>query len=218
MKHLKLFFFAMLITGSTHVMAQQTTFGVPNAEVTDDGKFYFQLNAFLHSEVNITQLNAMYGVYKNTDVGVNYVNLSVEDDAASGFMLSAKHKETLNADHNLSIGANYFINSKNNTILLYGLVTANKLLPKANINIGLYYISNFDSNFGLMASMDYPVINDKIRVKGEYMSGENIFWMNGLKVGGQYEISKNMLAGLGVTLVNPIKNYSPVVLQFHYKM
>ena len=208
----------MFIAGSTHVFAQQTTFGVPNADITDEGKFYFQVNAFIHSEVNITQLNAMYGVYKNTDVGVNYVNLSVEDDAASGFMISAKHKEVLNADHNISIGGNYFINSKNNTMLVYALVSANKLIPKANINAGLYYISNFDSNFGLMANIDYPVINDKIRVKAEYMSGENIFWMNGLKVGGQYEISKNMLAGVGVTLYNPIKNYSPVILQFHYKM
>ena len=204
-------------------MAQQTTFGVPNAEVTNEGKFYFQANTFLHSDLNTTQLNVMYGAFKNTDIGLNYWNFSADTDrdAPSALVISAKHKETLNSDHEVILGGNYIMDAKfelKSNIMFYALVTANKLIPKANINVGMYYVDFSNSSFGLMANIDYPVINDKIRVKGEYMSGENLFWMNGLKVGGQYEISKNMLAGLGVTLVNPIKNYSPVVLQFHYKM
>ena len=110
---------------------------------------------------------------------------------------------TINSDHNLTVGGTYYLNS-DNAFYLYVLVTAS--------NESLFG----DSNFGLMAGIDYPVINDKIRVKGEIMTGKH--WMNGVNIGGQYEISKSMLAGLGFNLLNFNDGPSPFILQLHYNM
>lgn len=215
MKHLKHLFFSMLILCGTNLVAQQTYFNVPNSQVTSEGKFYFQLNTFLTSGLDRTQINGMYGISKDTEVGLNLLNYN---DGDTWYGLTAQHKLTLNSDHNLTFGGTYYLNS-NNAFYLYGLITANKLLAKANINAGLYYGNESmfgDSNFGLMAGIDYPVINDKIRVKGEIMTGKH--WMNGVNIGGQYEISKSMLAGLGFNLLNFNDGPSPFILQLHYNM
>jgi hypothetical protein len=216
MKHLKHLFFAFLLLGGTELIAQQTYFNVPNSRVTGQGDIYLQVNTFLTNNLDRTQLNGMYGVNKNTEVGLNLLNYNSGD---TWYGLTAQHREELTSEHNLTVGATYYLNS-NDSYYLYGLVTANKLLAKANINAGVYYGNESmfgESTIGFMAGMDYPVLNDKIRVKGEIMTGKH--WMNGLNIGGQYEISKSMLAGIGINLFNfNDKAASPFILQLHYNM
>jgi hypothetical protein len=216
MKHLKHLFLALFCICATDLFAQQTYFNVPNSRVTDQGKFYFQANTYLTDGLDRTQVNGMYGINKDTEVGLNLLHYNSGD---MWYGLTAQHRQTLTADHNLTVGATYYLNSEN-AFYLYGLVTANKLLANANINAGLYYGNESmfgESNIGLMAGIDYPVLNDKIRVKGEIMTGNH--WMNGLNIGGQYEISKNMLAGVGINLINfNDKAPSPFILQLHYNM
>jgi hypothetical protein len=216
MKHLKHLFFAIICICATDLIAQQTYFNVPNSRVTGQGDIYLQVNTFLTDGLDRTQLNGMYGVNKDTEVGLNLLNYNSGD---TWYGLAAQHKLTLNSDHNLTVGGTYYFNS-DNSFYLYGLVTANKLLAKANINAGVYYGNESmfgESTIGFMAGMDYPVLNDKIRVKGEIMTGKH--WMNGLNIGGQYEISKSMLAGVGINLFNfNDKAASPFILQLHYNM
>lgn len=216
MKHLKHLFFAFLLLGGTELIAQQTYFNIPNSRVTGQGDIYLQVNTFLTNNLDRTQLNGMYGVNKNTEVGLNLLNYNSGD---TWYGLTAQHREELTSEHNLTVGATYYLNS-NDSYYLYGLVTANKLLAKANINAGVYYGNESmfgESTIGFMAGMDYPVLNDKIRVKGEIMTGKH--WMNGLNIGGQYEISKSMLAGIGINLFNfNDKAQSPFILQLHYNM
>ena len=216
MKHLKHIFFAILCICATDLIAQQTYFNIPNSRVTGQGDIYLQVNTFLTNNLDRTQLNGMYGVNKNTEVGLNLLNYNSGD---TWYGLTAQHREELTSEHNLTVGATYYLNS-NDSYYLYGLVTANKLLAKANINAGVYYGNESmfgESTIGFMAGMDYPVLNDKIRVKGEIMTGKH--WMNGLNIGGQYEISKSMLAGIGINLFNfNDKAQSPFILQLHYNM
>jgi hypothetical protein len=216
MKHLKHLFFALFCICATDLFAQQTYFNVPNSRVTGQSDIYLQVNTFLTDGLDRTQLNAMYGVNKDTEVGLNVMN---NKDGENWIGLNVQHIEALNSDHNLTIGGTYYLNDTNG-FYLYGLLTANKLLAKANINAGVYYGNEGlfgESTIGLMAGIDYPVLNDKIRVKGEIMTGNH--WMNGLNIGGQYEISKNMLAGVGINLFNfNDKAPSPFILQLHYNM
>jgi hypothetical protein len=48
------------------------------------------------------------------------------------------------------------------------------------------------------------------------MSGKH--WMNGLNVGGSYDISKNMKAAIGLNVYKAQTGPSPFILQLHYNM
>ena len=210
-----LVYLVCIIMGSLTAWSQQTHFNVPNSVVTPEGKMHFQANTFLTNSLDRTQVYGMYGVNKDTEVGLNFLNFSNDK---SWYGITAQHREVLNADHNLTIGGAYYLNS-NNSYYVYGLVTANKLLAKANINAGLFYGNESmfgESTIGLMASIEYQVINDKIHVTAEYMSGKH--WMNGLNVGGSYEISKNMKAAIGLNVYKAQTGPSPFILQLHYNM
>ena len=193
-----LVYLVCIFTGSLTAWSQQTHFNVPSSVVTPEGKMYFQANTFLTDGLDRAQLYGMYGVNKDTEVGLNFLNFSNDK---SWYGITAQHREVLNADHNLTIGGAYYLNS-NDSYYVYGLVTANKLLAKADINAGIFYSMFGESTIGLMAGIEYQVINDKIHVKAEFMSGKH--WMNGLNVGGSYDISKNMKAAF--------------ILQLHYNM
>lgn len=213
MRHISRIFLAIsLFLAGVTVSAQQTYFNVPNSSVTAEGKVYIQANVFLTNTLDRTQINGMYGINKNTEVGANVLNYNSNNWIGLGF----QHREVLTADHNLTIGGTYYLNSEN-AYYAYALVTANKLISKCNINAGLYYgnASMFgESTIGLMAGFNYSVINDKIRVKGEFMSGEH--WMNGLNIGAEYMISPNMKAGVGINLINSNSGPSPFILQLHF--
>ncbi|NBO70032.1 hypothetical protein EBV26_06025 [bacterium] len=216
MKHISRFILALftLCMGST-LNAQQTYYNVPSSVVTPEGKFYFQANTFLTNTLDRTSINGMYGINKDTEIGANLLHYDYGD---SWVGLGIQHRETLTADHNLTIGGTYYLNS-NGSYYAYALVTANKLISKAHINGGLYYgnASMFGtSTIGFMAGFDYPVINDKIRIKGEFMTGEH--WMNGLNFGAEYAISPVMKAGVGINLVKSNNGPSPFILQLHYAM
>jgi len=216
MKQLKHLFFALLCICATDLIAQQTYFNVPNSRVTGQSDIYLQVNTFLTDGLERTQLNGMYGLTKDTEIGLNVMNNKNNENWIG---LNAQHKQALTSEHNLTVGGTYYF-TENNAFILYGLVTANKLLSNANINAGVYYGNEGmfgESTIGLMAGIDYPVLNDKVRVKAEIMTGNH--WMNGLNIGGQYEISKNMLAGVGINLFNfNDKAPSPFILQLHYNM
>jgi hypothetical protein len=201
-----------IITCSLTAWSQQTHFNVPSSKVTPEGKMYFQANTFLTNSLDRTQVYGMYGVNKDTEVGLNFLNFSNDK---SWYGITAQHREVLNADHNLTIGGAYYLNS-NDSYYVYGLVTANKLLAKADINAGIFYSMFGESTIGLMAGIEYQVINDKIHVKAEFMSGKH--WMNGLNVGGSYDISKNMKAAIGLNVYKSQTGPSPFILQLHYNM
>lgn len=210
-----LVYLVCIITGSLTAWSQQTHFNVPSSKVTPEGKMHFQANTFLTNSLDRTQVYGMYGVTKDTEVGLNYLNFS---SGSSWYGITAQHREVLNADHNVTIGGSYYLNS-NNSYYVYGLVTANKLLAKADINAGIFYGNESmfgESTIGLMAGIEYQVINDKIHVKAEYMSGKH--WMNGLNVGGSYDISKNMKAAIGLNVYKAQTGPSPFILQLHYNM
>lgn len=216
MKHIATLFLIICtwMAGSS-LMAQQTYFNVPNSKVTPQSDFYVQTNAFLTNTLDRTQINGMYGVNKDTEVGANILHY---DSGDSWIGLGVQHREVLTAEHNLTIGGTYFLNS-GGAFFVYALMTANKLVPKANINAGLYYGNDSmfgKSTIGLMAGFDYPVINDKIRFKAEFMSGEH--WMNGLNLGADYAISPKMKAGLGINLINSNSGPSPFIIQLHYTL
>ena len=210
-----LVYLVCIFTGSLTAWSQQTHFNVPSSVVTPEGKMYFQANTFLTDGLDRAQVYGMYGVNKDTEVGLNFLNFSNDK---SWYGITAQHREVLNADHNLTIGGSYYLNS-NDSYYVYGLVTANKLLAKADINAGIFYSMFGESTIGLMAGIEYQVINDKIHVKAEFMSGKH--WMNGLNVGGSYDISKNMKAAIGfnVYMYKEKENSpSPFILQLHYNM
>ena len=207
-----LVYLVCIIMGSLTVWSQQTHFNVPSSVVTPEGKMYFQANTFLTDGLDRAQVYGMYGVNKDTEVGLNFLNFSNDK---SWYGITAQHREVLNADHNLTIGGAYYLNS-NDSYYVYGLVTANKLLAKADINAGIFYSMFGESTIGLMAGIQYQVINDKIHVKAEFMSGKH--WMNGLNVGGSYDISKNMKAAIGLNVYNSQTGPSPFILQLHYNM
>lgn len=207
-----LVYLVCIFTGSLSAWSQQTHFNVPSSVVTPEGKMYFQANTFLTDGLDRAQLYGMYGVNKDTEVGLNFLNFSNDK---SWYGITAQHREVLNADHNLTIGGSYYLNS-NDSYYVYGLVTANKLLAKADINAGIFYSMFGESTIGLMAGIEYQVINDKIHVKAEFMSGKH--WMNGLNVGGSYDISKNMKAAIGLNVYKSQTGPSPFILQLHYNM
>ena len=211
-----LVYLVCIFTGSLTAWSQQTHFNVPSSVVTPEGKMYFQANTFLTDGLDRAQVYGMYGVNKDTEVGLNFLNFSDDkSDDKSWYGITAQHREVLNADHNLTIGGAYYLNS-NDSYYVYGLVTANKLLAKADINAGIFYSMFGESTIGLMAGIEYQVINDKIHVKAEFMSGKH--WMNGLNVGGSYDISKNMKAAIGLNVYKSQTGPSPFILQLHYNM
>ena len=211
-----LVYLVCIFTGSLSAWSQQTHFNVPSSVVTPEGKMYFQANTFLTDGLDRAQVYGMYGVNKDTEVGLNFLNFSDDkSDDKSWYGITAQHREVLNADHNLTIGGAYYLNS-NDSYYVYGLVTANKLLAKADINAGIFYSMFGESTIGLMAGIEYQVINDKIHVKAEFMSGKH--WMNGLNVGGSYDISKNMKAAIGLNVYKSQTGPSPFILQLHYNM
>jgi hypothetical protein len=210
-----LVYLVCIIAGSLTLLSQQTHFNVPSSNVTAQGKMHFQANTFLTNSLDRTQVYGMYGVNQDTEVGLNFLNYR---SGSNWYGITAQHREVLNADHTVTIGGAYYLNS-NNSYYVYGLVTANKLLAKANINAGLFYGNESmfgESTIGLMASIEYQVINDKIHVIAEYMSGKH--WMNGLNVGGSYDISKNMKAAIGLNVYKAQTGPSPFILQLHYNM
>ena len=154
-----LVYLVCIFTGSLSAWSQQTHFNVPNSVVTPEGKMYFQANTFLTDGLDRAQVYGMYGVNKDTEVGLNFLNFSNDK---SWYGITAQHREVLNADHNLTIGGAYYLNS-NDSYYVYGLVTANKLLAKADINAGIFYSMFGESTIGLMAGIEYQVINDRYK-------------------------------------------------------
>ena len=62
-----------------------------------------------------------------------------------------------------------------------------------------------------MAGADFSLLNGKVILKAEIMSGNNL--MSGVNIGGNYFISQNLIVGIGVNLITPNPNNKPLIIQ-----
>jgi len=205
----------LLVCSHYTLNSQSTYFNVPRFMTKTEGNFYIQSNLFTSKTQDKIVLNGMYRVLKNTDIGAVFINHS----NAIWTGISVQHLTEIYPDQHFNVGGVYVPVCSGACLeegyYVYGLISSNSLINKAHVNVGIYYGNNqFFGNYskvGLMAGADYSILNGKVILKGEFMSGNN--GMSGLNFGGTYIVSQNLGFGFGVNLVSPYPNNRPLILQ-----
>ncbi|MFN4903286.1 MAG: hypothetical protein ACK5HB_08100 [Ignavibacteria bacterium] len=206
----------ILILCSVYTLKSQTTyFNVPSFINNNQGDIYIQTNLFTSNSFNRVIVNGVYRVLKNTDIGAVIINHS----NATWTGVSIQHMTKINPDYSFIAGGVYVPFCSGLCIedgyYMYGLVSSSTLINKAHFNAGVYYGNEHffrnNSKIGLMAGADFSLLNGKVILKAEIMSGNNL--MSGVNIGGNYFISQNLIVGIGVNLITPNPNNKPLIIQ-----
>ncbi len=166
--------------------AQQNLFNVPSADITEQGQFFFQQQFnFLTSYIGSSNTTLDYGLGHEWEIGVNLFNVDFQETNGvfqnPHVLLNFQKGYTLSDNYKISFGSQSGI-----TPAIHSNVTE---LPSFSYidnaldlkEYGKYYLGGYFVNkayaskeqFGFMAGVDYPLIENKLHLMGDIISGSS---------------------------------------------
>jgi hypothetical protein len=166
--------------------AQQNLFNVPSSEITKKNKFFFQQQFNIGALAGNSNTTIDYGLGDNIEVGINLFNLDLYPTNSSihnpHFLVNFQKAFELTKNYKISLGTQTGF-----TPPIYHQDIAIPSFSYLNNAIdldrwGKYYLGAYYANlayagpgdsFGVMAGAEIPLIEDKVHLMGDLMTGKN---------------------------------------------
>jgi len=204
------------------VMAQQTVFNVPSADVTPKDVL------FLQHESQFRPWNpqsywwgthyAAYGIGHNTDIDMTLLNLSSPNSHNMSLGIGFKHSipvfpknETCRTrEIKVTVGSEVLIPLQNNGVGNWSYAHISGRLPKLNtrltsgISVGTQQFTGTNCPVSFIAAIEQPVTK-KLNIIGDWYSGNNNVY--GFLIAGiSYQLPKDSTIYLGYQIPNSAHN------------
>lgn len=165
--------------------AQQNLFNVPSSEITEKNKLFFQ-QQFNFTSLGESNTTLDYGLGNNLEIGINLFNLGFYSNNGDlpnpYFLVNFQKAININKAYKISFGTQTGI-----TPPLYKNVIQVPSISYINNAVdldkwGKYYLGGYYANhayagsgesFGLMAGIEFPLIENKMHLMGDLISGNN---------------------------------------------
>ena len=231
---MKINFVLLIIFCWSNGYGQQNLFNIPSGDITPKKKLFFQqqVNAYSPKQYE-SKSHLVYGLIKNVDIGVNFINLPVtlskgfplkqNDNPLNGPLYPAllltgqgQFKISEHIRINLGFMAGSNITSRMDRIKplykLYG-ITNIKVSEHIRILVGPYYSNNFlvgnKNNFGALFGYEI-ILSKKFYLMGDYISRRNA--SSAAVVGLNYNLTKRIQFCTGFLLATPQKEIKPGIV------
>ena len=176
----------LLIMGNlpTISKAQQNLFNVPSADITEKDQFFFQqqFNVFI-GPLGTSNTTLDYGLGNGLEVGINLFNVDMQPTDGKfqnpHVLLNFQKGFTISEAYKVSFGTQTGITPP----LYHSLIeipsfsyihNAVDLKYWGKYYLGSYYVNTAyagQNAFGLMTGIDYPLIENKLHLMGDLISG-----------------------------------------------
>lgn len=179
---------ALLLVGAlaSQAKAQQNLFNVPSAEITQEGKVFFQQQFNIGADTGNSNTTVDYGLGNNWEVGINLFNLDLYPTDSTmhnpHFLANFQKAFDITDTYKLSFGTQ--------TGITPPLYHSNMSIPSfsylnnafdsgrwGKYYLGVYYANKAyagsGSNVGLMAGVEIPLLEGKVHFMGDVLAGNN---------------------------------------------
>ncbi|MEI7838921.1 MAG: hypothetical protein WCJ11_00295 [Methylococcaceae bacterium] len=177
---------ALTIAGfSSLSVAQQNLFNVPSSDITEKGKVFFQQQFNLSNVSGASNTTLDYGLGDELEMGINIFNIDLypTNELQNPHILANFQKGfTLNEYYKFSFGTQtgFTPPAYNKTIDIPSFSYLNNavhLEHLGNYYLGMYYANHAyageGDSFGVMAGVEYPLIEKKLHLQGDILTGNN---------------------------------------------
>ncbi|MDD2863198.1 MAG: hypothetical protein PHC99_00550 [Methylococcales bacterium] len=165
--------------------AQQNLFNVPSSDITENGTIFFQQQFNLGKSSGVSNTTFDYGLEDNLEIGLNIFNVDLypTNELRNPFVLANFQKGfTINEHYKIGFGTQTGITPPihNESI---GIPSFSYFNNSLNLEyLGHYYLGGYYANhayagagdsFGIMAGVEYPLIEKKFHLQGDILTGNN---------------------------------------------
>jgi hypothetical protein len=167
-------------------LAQQNLFNVPSSDITEKNKFFFQQQFNFSSLQGNSNTTLDYGLGDNLEVGINLFNVDMYS-STGGY---TNPNFLLNFQKGFQITEAYKVSFGTQTGVKVPIYSTTVQMPSFSyftnaLNLekwGKYYVGSYYANhayagtgdsFGLMAGIEYPLIEKKVHFMGDILTGNN---------------------------------------------
>lgn len=168
--------------------AQQNLFNVPSADITEKDQFFFQQQFNVLTSPNgptgSSNTTLDYGLGHELEVGINLFNVDMQSTDGK---FQNPHV-LLNFQKGFNISENYKVSFGTQTGITPPLYNRTIEIPSFSYihnaldlkHWGKFYLGSYYANpayagqsaFGLMTGIDYPLIENKLHLMGDFISGD----------------------------------------------
>jgi len=174
-----------IIFTSNNSIAQQNLFNVPSSDITEKDKIFFQDQLNLGKLSGVNNITLDYGLENDLEVGLNIFNVDMypTNDLRNPYVLANFQKGfTINEHYKIGMGTQTGLTPPiyNKTI---GIPSFSYFNNAINLDhYGRYYMGAYYANhayagngdsFGMMAGVEYPLIEHKLHLQGDILTGNN---------------------------------------------
>jgi hypothetical protein len=165
--------------------AQQNLFNVPSSEITEKNKIFFQ-QQFNFASFGSSNTTLDYGLGNNLEIGINVFNLELYSNTGDWpnpyFLFNFQKAFDISDVYKISFGTQTGITLPlhNTTIQAPNFTYVNNAVDLekwGNYYLGGYYANHAyaesGDSFGLMAGIEFPLIENKMHLMGDLLSGNN---------------------------------------------
>jgi hypothetical protein len=165
--------------------AQQNLFNVPSADITEQGKFFFQQQFnFFTAATGSSNTTLDYGLGDQLEIGINLFNVDMQPTDGT---FQNPHV-LLNFQKGFALSENYKVSFGTQTGITPPLHRQTVEMPSFSYlhsaldlkHLGKYYLGSYYTNrayagkneFGFMTGMEYPLFEKKLHLMGDFISGD----------------------------------------------
>lgn len=186
MKKSLTFLTALTITGFSPLsVAQQNLFNVPSSDITEHGKIFFQQQFNLSNLSGASNTTFDYGLENNLEIGLNIFNVDMYPtrELQNPHILANFQKGfTINEHYKIGFGTQTGLTPPiyNKAVEMPSFSYFNNAVHLDHL--GNYYLGSYYANhayagqgdsFGIMAGVEYPLIEKKFHLQGDILTGNN---------------------------------------------
>jgi hypothetical protein len=166
--------------------AQQNLFNVPSSDITQKNKFFFQQQFNIGAAAGNSNTTIDYGLGTNLEVGINLFNLDLYPTDSGihnpHFLLNFQKAFSITESYKMSLGTQTGItpplyHAKIEVPSFSYLNNAFDLDQWGKYYLGVYYANHAyagsGNNVGLMAGLEIPLVEGKVHLMGDLMTGNN---------------------------------------------
>lgn len=165
--------------------AQQSLFNVPSSDITHTGKFFFQEQINLGEMSGVSNTTIDYGLENELEIGVNIYNVDLypTNEMRNPYFLANFQKGfTINEHYKVGFGTQTGVapaihNPKMGIPSFSFFNNQFDLDHFGHYNLGVYHANHAyageGDSFGLMAGVEYPLLEKKFHLMGDILTGNN---------------------------------------------
>lgn len=204
--------------------AQQNLFNVPSADVTAEDELFFQQQMGLAASVLSSHTTLSYGLGNDFEIGANVFNVDLHSgpneplflfNFQKGFSVTKSYKISIGTQ----IGASVPLRVPEKRVSRFAnfsyLSSSLDLENRGKYYLGIYYVNKSYAGgnaAGLMAGLDYPLMERKVHLMGDFVSGKNA--MSVAVLGAVFYMPRNWIFSMGAQLPSPgSKNHYGMVFE-----